>query len=642
MLATYNSFRLRKIKHKILFVVLFFGTSLTAIYTLTNYYTQKEILLNSIDDKLLAGAHAVRFAFGDEYHNNIVDATSVSDSQYYENILKLNKLSESLDIKFLYSVMMINDTIRFTVSNASPEELANNSYTEYFTSYDEASELYISAFNSHEPVYEEFTDRWGTFRSVFISFKTDTGKTYMVGADIEINQIYSMLNKKMYTSIAIGLVVLVMFIIVVFAVVNKLVSPINKLADSAKKIASGDLSVDLNVNSNDETKILSLALIQMVGSLNESCDSLSKEKIDVENKVKEAVKELGEKEKYLSYSVDTMLNCMEKFANGDLTVKLQVEKNDNIGRLYSGLNQATENIRKLIILIINSAQQLAFETNSIVSSAETMANGAKSQSSDTMKVAGAIEEITKTIVETSQNASAAADTAKTAGNKAKEGGIVVNEVIAGMNKISDVVTESANKVFELGKSGNKIGEIIQVIDEIADQTNLLALNAAIEAARAGEQGRGFAVVADEVRKLAEKTSTATKEIADMIKKIQRNTVDAVESMKSGTLYVEEGKILAEKAGIVLNEIVNEAYKVTDLVTRVAVASEEQSSSSEHVSKNIEAISKVADATVKDTEQIVNAVDDLDKLTIELKDIVSNFNIGIDTEMENTNSILINY
>lgn len=626
MAGTHKFLRLNKIKRKILFVVLLFGILLTGIYTLTDYYNQKQLLLKSIDDKLFAGAYAVKYAFGDEYHDNIIDASSVSDSQYYNNIMKLNELSKSLDIKFLYSVMMINDTIRFTVSNASPEELVSDSYTKYFTSYDEASEQFVNAYKSLKIIYEEYTDRWGTFRSVFIPFKTNNGKTYMVGADIEIDTIYAMLNKTMYTSIAIGLTALLLFILVVFSVVNKLIAPINKLADSAKKIASGDLSIDLNVNSNDETKILSLALIQMVNSLNESYDSLAKEKTSVENKVNEAVRELEEKEKYLSHSVDTMLECMDKFANGDLTVKLTVARNDNIGRLYSGLNKATENIRKLIVMIMTSAEQIASETSSIVSSAETMAAGAKSQSSDTMEVASAIEEMTKTIIETSHNASAAVDTAKNAGGKAKEGGIVVSEVMSGMNRISDVVTASAAKVFELGKSGDKIGEIIQVIDEIADQTNLLALNAAIEAARAGEQGRGFAVVADEVRKLAEKTSKATKEIADMIKRIQRDTIDAVESMKSGTAQVEEGKKLAEKAGVVLNEIVNEAYKVTDLVNHVADASEEQSASSEQVSKNVEAISKVADATVRDVQQIANAVDDLDKLAMELKEIVNKFNI----------------
>ena len=172
----------------------------------------------------------------------------------------------------------------------------------------------------------------------------------------------------------------------------------------------------------------------------------------------------------------------------------------------------------------------------------------------------------------------------------KQGGKVVGETIEGMKRIADVVNKSAETVKELGKSSDQIGEIIGVIDDIADQTNLLALNAAIEAARAGEQGRGFAVVADEVRKLAERTTKATKEIAGMIKKIQSDTTGAVQSMEAGHEGGRARDRLADKAGTSLTEIVGVSQKVTDMVTQIAAASEEQSSASEQISKNVEAIS----------------------------------------------------
>ena len=170
------------------------------------------------------------------------------------------------------------------------------------------------------------------------------------------------------------------------------------------------------------------------------------------------------------------------------------------------------------------------------------------QTSQASEVASAVEEMTKTIMENSKNASVAADTAKQARVSAEAGGKVVDDTVHGMKRIAGVVNKSAETVKELGKSSDQIGEIIGVIDDIADQTNLLALNAAIEAARAGEQGRGFAVVADEVRKLAERTTKATKEIAGMIKKIQADTTGAVQSMEEGTQEVERGIELADKAG----------------------------------------------------------------------------------------------
>ena len=202
----------------------------------------------------------------------------------------------------------------------------------------------------------------------------------------------------------------------------------------------------------------------------------------------------------------------------------------------------------------------------------------------------------------------------------------MDETIRGMERISEVVRKSAETVQELGNSSNQIGEIIQVIDDIADQTNLLALNAAIEAARAGEQGRGFAVVADEVRKLAERTTKATKEIAAMIKKIQKDTVGAVESMQQGTEEVQKGKELARKAGTSLNEIITGAQKVVDIITQVAAASEEQSSTSEQISKSIESISSVTQQSAGGVQQIAHAAEDLNRLTVNLQELVANFKI----------------
>ena len=195
-----------------------------------------------------------------------------------------------------------------------------------------------------------------------------------------------------------------------------------------------------------------------------------------------------------------------------------------------------------------------------------------------------------------------------------------------MNRIAEVVRKSAETVQALGKSSDQIGEIVQVIDDIADQTNLLALNAAIEAARAGEQGRGFAVVADEVRKLAERTTKATKEIATMIKQIQKDTSGAVESMEEGTKEVEVGKQLAEKAGKSLQEIIHGAEQVVDIVTQVAAASEEQSSAAEQISKNIESISSVTQESASGIQQIAHASEDLNRLTLNLQELVARFKV----------------
>ncbi len=334
-----------------------------------------------------------------------------------------------------------------------------------------------------------------------------------------------------------------------------------------------------------------------------------------------------EQENYLNHHAQKMLVEMEKFAKGDLSIGLKIEnKDDLIGKLFTGFNQVVDNIRNIIIKVTEAVQATASAANQISSSTEEMAAGAQEQSSQATEVAGAVEQMTKTIYETTKNTVQATEASKNAGVIAKDGGRVVEETIVGMNRIAEVVRKSAGTVQELGKSSDQIGEIVQVIDDIADQTNLLALNAAIEAARAGEQGRGFAVVADEVRKLAERTSKATKEIATMIKQIQKDTYDAVDSMQEGTKQVEDGKLLAEKAGSSLQEIIHGAQQVVDIVTQVAAASEEQSSAAEQISKNIESISSVTQESASGIQQIAHASEDLNRLTLNLQELIAQFKL----------------
>jgi len=337
------------------------------------------------------------------------------------------------------------------------------------------------------------------------------------------------------------------------------------------------------------------------------------------------VSESKEMQNYLARTTNTLLEEMNRFAEGDLTVQVIPERqNDHVGRLFQGFNKSVQNIREIVESVTEAVQATASASTEISSSAEEMAAGAQEQSSQTTEIASAVEEMTKTILETSQNSSKSAEAAKNAGAVAKEGGRVVDQTIEGMNRIADVVRKSAETVHALGKGSDQIGEIVQVINDIADQTNLLALNAAIEAARAGEQGRGFAVVADEVRKLAERTTKATKEIAIMIRQIQQDTGGAVESMNKGTEEVEKGISLADKAGQSLKEIIVGVEEVMDMSTQVAAASEEQSSAAEQISKNIEAISGVTQESATGVQQIARAAEDLNRLTVNLQELTSRF------------------
>ena len=324
---------------------------------------------------------------------------------------------------------------------------------------------------------------------------------------------------------------------------------------------------------------------------------------------------------------------LDQMATGDFTTRVTGDYHGDHQKIKNSINNLGNSVVDLVKQLTDAIEATASASTQISSSAEEMAAGAQEQSAQTGEVSAAVEQMAATIVETTQNASQAAELAKQAGNTANEGGKVVKQTIDGIESIAKVVSDASEIVEELGVSSDKIGEIIQVIDDIADQTNLLALNAAIEAARAGEQGRGFAVVADEVRKLAERTTTATKEIADMIKQIQSQTAEAVKSMRSGKEETEKGKDLAKQAGTSLGEIKVGSDHVMNAVEQVATASEEQSATVEQISKNVEGINTVAQESAAGVEQIARASEDLNRLTDGLQSLVQQFKINVDSDHE---------
>ncbi|HYB76949.1 MAG TPA: methyl-accepting chemotaxis protein [Candidatus Bathyarchaeia archaeon] len=317
-------------------------------------------------------------------------------------------------------------------------------------------------------------------------------------------------------------------------------------------------------------------------------------------------------------------------AEGDLTARIAVTSEDEVGQTSRAFNVFMEGLEGVLQQVVSTAERVASASEEISASATQMANGGETQKDQVHQVATAMQEMAATVHEVSDNCNKASESAHKASQTAREGGLIVEDTLTLMRSIADSVRDSATSVQELGSRSDQIGKIVGVIDDIADQTNLLALNAAIEAARAGEQGRGFAVVADEVRKLAERTTKATKEIAEMIQSVQAETRGAVGKMQSGTQQVEKGVEVTAKAGVSLKQIIGEAEHVGEMVTQIATAANEQSSATEQVSSNMEQINKLVTESAEGAQQSAKACEQLSGLALELQNLVSRFQLGQQT------------
>lgn len=330
--------------------------------------------------------------------------------------------------------------------------------------------------------------------------------------------------------------------------------------------------------------------------------------------------------KFIIQPLQDVSNVLNKVSNGDFTVQLNVKSNDEIGMLAKDLNKMVHDIKASLDVVANSIDQLASTSAELSSNAEMIAAGAIEQAEQASTTASAVEEVNATVVEVAKNAANVASSANMAKEQVLRGHAIVTETKEMMEKIAETVSHSANTVRALGESSEQIGQIIQVIDDIADQTNLLALNAAIEAARAGEHGRGFAVVADEVRKLAEKTVKATKEIAEMIENIQADTGGAVASMQEGVSQVEEGKRKAEEATAALDQIKESVESVSYEVSQIARATDEQSKATELMAQSVENISKVASENSIASKESAQAVEQLSRLASDLQAMINRFKL----------------
>lgn len=377
--------------------------------------------------------------------------------------------------------------------------------------------------------------------------------------------------------------------------------------------------------------------------IQEAIQQMEKQNLELEDQKKEITSAMNlaeknqeelenEKEKiheyqnYLKNSIDELLVQMQKFAGGDLTVQLHNDNDDDIGKLFNGFNISVQNINHLF----GEIQQVIIDTENLCVDLTNLTSEITGGISEQKVKSSSISSSSEILVELSGiNSNAVEKTNLSAGkNKslAIEGGNTVNETVKRIQKISDVIDVSNNKISTLQKSSDGIKNIISVINEIADQTNLLALNASIEAARAGEYGRGFAVVADEIRKLSESTTDATDEISNMIKAIQKDTTEVIVSMNEVIEEVNLGKNESINAGKSLNDIVDSSEELLTMLNEVQSSNSKQNTNIKEISMSIEEVREISETTDDKIGIINQNIRRLDDLTAQLKHMSNRFKL----------------
>jgi len=330
--------------------------------------------------------------------------------------------------------------------------------------------------------------------------------------------------------------------------------------------------------------------------------------------------------KLMSAPLRNLADKAEQIAGGNLHISIEQTSNDEVGQLAGAFSVMTHNLRELIGRLSETSVKLSNSSNELKATAEQISVGTEEVAAQAGTVAVASEEMAATSSDIANNCHLAADSAQQAASTTQYGFDVVAKTVDGMRKRGDEVRANAKNIASLGERSDQIGAIVATIEDIADQTNLLALNAAIEAARAGEQGRGFAVVADEVRALAERTTRATREIGEMIKAIQTETAQAIVSMEAGVKGSEQGVSDAAELETSLRAILDQVSSVSTQVSQIATAAEEQTATTSEITNNINMITQVVHDTSRGAQESADAAAGLFDKAEELQQLIQKFRL----------------
>lgn len=396
-------------------------------------------------------------------------------------------------------------------------------------------------------------------------------------------------------------------VIVVVLLRRLIVRPVRALAVTNARLTQGDFAVRAAVQSHDEIGVLADGLNGLVDRLVTLVETTQSERDQAQAAVQKLLEEVSD------------------VASGDLTVEAEVTT-DMTGAIADSFNYMIHQLRTVIAHVQDAAVQVSASAKAIQSTAENLAQGSTNQATQILDSSAALDEMATSIQNVSENASTSAAVAQQALVNAKHGAVAVQNTLEAMHQMRTQVQETATRVRSLGERSQEIVEIVTLIGEIADRTSVLALNASIEAALAGDAGQGFGIVAQEVERLAERAATATRQITSLMTTIQKETHDVVQAIEASTHGVVEGTQLAEQAGQALGEIESVSTQLADLIQSISLASKQQARGSENLSRAMGEIAGVTQQVATGTKQAAVSIHGLANLAEQLRSSVSTFKV----------------
>ncbi|MBE9610996.1 methyl-accepting chemotaxis protein [Chitinilyticum piscinae] len=542
---------MKTLKAKIRLVLILLTSLAVVTFCIFSYFETRTIAMNAIDGKLIAAANGYRFIIPERIHEQLTPRESADLGQMRTLSVKLTRFSESVGLPYVYSFVLRDGKPYYVISSLSADEEKDPKLEQYLKLYETPNAELLTALREGRQTWAEYTSSYGSFRSIYLPFKTANGTTIVAVADADLAAVHDTLRTLLFKQAGTGLILILIAVIASFWLGNLVTRPLERLLAAMRQLNSGE---------------------------------------------------------------------------ADLTIRLDDRQQDETGRIAAAFNQFIGELHRLISTVESETNRLNQGVQDIERVAEQLASESRSQADLVSATAATIEEVTVSISHIAASTGQVEQSVSHADSGARSSAQAMSTMQQHTATMGQTLHALADSISRLDRESKQINNITNVIKDIANQTNLLALNAAIEAARAGEQGRGFAVVADEVRSLAERTARATVEIETLLGTICEETAHAVERTTATAHGAEASRQTVDDVTGRIAAMQQEMQGVLAQINEISAATREQSLATEQIAQVAERINHQVSSTDQALQQTRQTLAGLNQMAGSLHGVVRRFRL----------------